>query len=168
MVRFTGNTFVAFDWGENVTAECAKLEVGTVVQLEKLEAFLQDLALHMGEEEGYNEIGRFERWFIDILTILVDDASKALATSWRLGRKKRLMVEAGRKFPNKLDSKLRKARTECATCLAGIKDVIDEPAARILRGMGFLYHSIVEFVCELASGNKDPKPMVWDTRLIEA
>ena len=131
-----------------MTAECAQLEVEMKVPLKRLEEFLHDFALHMDEDAEYNEIGRFESWFLDILTILVDDASRALALCWRLSKKRKTLKELGRDLSKKQKKILRVAREECASCLDAIKEVVEEPAARILRGMGFLYHRIVEFVCE--------------------
>ncbi|MBT6254215.1 hypothetical protein HOI83_03225 [Candidatus Uhrbacteria bacterium] len=113
-----------------------------------------------GYEEGYNEIGRFETWFLDILALLVEDATGALVKAHMLMAEKNRLKALGEVCPPKLNNRVQKALKAARICFRGIADVIEEPAARILRGMGIAYHGLVQLVHELADKATRHVPLI--------
>tara|TARA_B100001964_G_C13878043_1_gene441699 strand:- start:26 stop:493 length:468 start_codon:yes stop_codon:yes gene_type:complete len=140
-----------------VTAECANAELGIVVPLERFGEYLALISTRMedevdddGYEEEYFEIGSFETWFLDILALLIEDATGALVKAHMLMAEKNRLKVLGKVCPPKLNNQVQKALKVSRICFRGIADVIEEPAARILRGMGIAYHGLVQLVHELA------------------
>jgi predicted adenine nucleotide alpha hydrolase (AANH) superfamily ATPase len=133
-------------------AECAADDGLTfVVALDELLEFVRDGVQHMDEDDpGYDEIGRFETFNLSILRILVEDATEAFTEWLTLRRIAKKTQENGRRCTEAFDRILISAIRERDQCLNAIREIVNEPSTRILRGIGYTYHRIVQYINDVA------------------